>query len=137
MRTIIFFCTIFLSSAACAGQDWNFSAPHIQRCSDGAQQQMNTCMADEYAKVDARLNAAYKKLINLLEDVSKLKNAQIAWLRFRDSSCDYENSGIGRDGSLYPFVQYACRIDFSEKRIRDLQRYLAWDGNDSPPRKSP
>jgi uncharacterized protein YecT (DUF1311 family) len=116
-----------------AADDWDFAAPHKERCSHGGQQQMNRCLGSEYHKVDARLNAAYKRLLALLEDPSKLRKAQAAWLRFRDRTCEYANSGIG-EGTLYPFAQAACYIDLTEKRIRDFQQYLEWDCNGCPPR---
>ena len=115
--------------------DWDFALLQKQRCGDGAQQQMNACMAEEYRKVDARLNSVYSELVAVLERPSALRKAQKAWLRFRDLSCDYETSGIGRDGSLYPFSLAACRIDLTAKRIRDLEQYLAWDCNGCPPRR--
>lgn len=126
---------IFLSPVAQAADGWDFAMTQKQRCGDGPQQQMNACMAGEYRKVDARLNAIYRELIGALQDPSTLRKAQKAWLRFRDLSCDYETSGVGRDGSLYPFSVAACRIDLTEKRIRDLEQYLAWDCNGCPPRR--
>ena len=98
---------------------------------------MNACMAEEYWKSDARLNTLYQELIGVLENPAKLRQAQKAWLHFRDLSCEYESSGIGRDGSLYPFSVAACRIDLTENRVRDLERYLAQDCNGCPPRKQP
>ena len=109
----------------------------VQRCGDGNQQQMNACMGEAYGKADARLNSVYRELIAALENPSKLRRAQQAWLRFRDLSCDYETSGIGRDGSLYPFSLAACRLELTEKRISELERYLAQDCNGCPPRKQP
>ena len=124
-----------LSPIAHADDGWDFSAPHKARCSEGGQQQMNSCLAIEAEKADARLNEAYQGLVRALEDPSKLRKAQGAWLRFRDLTCEYENSGIGKAGSLYPFAQSACRIDLTEKRLRDLQQYIEWECNGCPPRR--
>lgn len=134
---IITIIAVFLamSSGARAGEDWDFSSSQKSRCSDGGQQQMNACLASEYSVSDRQLNKKYKRLIEVLEDSSSLKKAQVAWLRFRDLTCEYENSGIGQEGSLYPFAQDACLIDLTEKRIRDLDQYLEWDCNGCPPRK--
>jgi uncharacterized protein YecT (DUF1311 family) len=107
----------------------------LQRCGDGPQQQMNACMAEEYRQADARLNAVYGELTGMLENPSTLRQAQKAWLRFRDLSCEYETSGIGRDGSLYPYALAACRIGHTEQRIRELEQYLARDCAGCPPRK--
>ena len=126
---------LVMSASVRAGEDWDFSSPHKGRCSDGGQQQMNACLASEYSVTDRLLSEKYRRLIGVLEDNSSLKKAQVAWLRFRDLTCEYENSGIGRDGSLCSFAQSACLIDLTEKRIRDLDQYLEWNCNGCPPRK--
>lgn len=136
MRIVsLFIYLLFACSGAVADEDWDFAAPHKNRCSIGGQQQMNACLASEYSIVDKRLNEKYKRLIRSLEDDSTLKKAQLAWLQFRDLECDYSNSGIGREGSLYSFAQSACLIDLTEKRNRDLDRYLEWNCNGCPARK--
>jgi uncharacterized protein YecT (DUF1311 family) len=136
MRSIVLSITLLhLPFAAIAGDEWDFAMPHKSRCSDGGQQQMNSCLAMEEAKVDIRLNDTYKRLVSALDDASKLRKAQAAWIRFRDLSCAYENSGITTGGSLYPFATSACRIDLAEKRLRDLEQYLEWNCNGCPPRK--
>ena len=136
MRIVSLFVSLLLaSSGAIAGEDWDFSTLHKSRCSCGGQPQMNACLASEYSVVDEQLNEKYKRLIQVLEDGSSLKKAQVAWLHFRDLTCEYSSSGIGRDGSLYSFAQSACLIDLTEKRIRDLDQYLEWNCNGCPPRK--
>jgi uncharacterized protein YecT (DUF1311 family) len=136
MRIVSLFASLLLaSSGAIAGEDWDFSTLHKSRCSRGGQQQMNACLASEYSVVDAQLNEKYKRLIQVLEDGSSLEKAQVAWLHFRDLTCEYASSGIGRDGSLYSFAQSACLIDLTAKRIRDLDQYLEWNCNGCPPRK--
>lgn len=129
--------TAFLVSTIAVAQDdkWDFAATHKQRCSLGTMLDMNECLADEYKKADARLNDVYRKLTASLADASALRKSQIALVRFRDLACEYESSGIDTYGSLRPFSDNACRIDKTEKRIRDLERYLAWDCNGCPPRK--
>jgi len=126
-----------MASAFAFSQDdrWDFAAPHKKRCSLGTMLDMNRCLADEYKKVDARLNDVYRQLTASLADPSALRKSQAAWVKFRDLDCEYASSGITTDGSLRPFNDNACRIDMTEKRIRDLERYLQWDCNGCPPRK--
>ena len=114
---------------------WDFAAPHKDRCSLGTMLDMNQCLAEEYKKVDAELNDVYRQLTGSLADASALRKSQAAWVRFRELDCEYVSSGIGSGGSLKPFSDNACRIDLTEKRIRDLQRYLTWDCNGCPARK--
>ncbi|MEO8002839.1 MAG: lysozyme inhibitor LprI family protein [Arenimonas sp.] len=138
MRTVfLLVLTICFSPVVCASENWDFAAAQKERCSEGGQQQMNSCLAAEYSKVDVQLNELYKKITDDLEDPSKLRKAQVAWLRFRDRDCEYANSGLGKEGSLYSFAQSACFIDHTEKRIRDLQQYLNWNCNGCPSRKPP
>ncbi|MBF0267817.1 MAG: DUF1311 domain-containing protein [Alphaproteobacteria bacterium] len=126
---------LIAGSAMAQGSDWDFAAKSKEKCSDGSQMQMNDCLRQEYERSDKKLNASYRRLLQLLEDPSALKKAQIAWLSFRDATCAYENSGIGKDGSLYPYGWNACMIDVTNKRIRDLDMYQDWDCNGCPPRK--
>ena len=137
MRKAIILLLSLITLVPAAHADGDSEPTWLQRCGDGPQQQMNACMAEEYWKTDARLNTIYRELVGALEDPSTLRRAQQAWLRFRDLSCDYETSGIGRDGSLYPFSLGACRLELTEKRISELERYLAQDCNGCPPRKQP
>jgi len=120
---------------AWADNNWDFDRPYTLKCSEGGQAQMNICLEKEYERIDNRLNALYKQLLNSLENPKKLKEAQKAWIRFRNLDCDYASSGILKEGSYYYYSQTACYIDQTEKRIRDLQKYLKWEGNGSPPRK--
>src|SRR5215813_2126421 len=57
------------------------------------QLEMNECQGKEYRKADAELNAVYKQLMSKLDDEGEkaaLKNAQLAWIKFRDANCDFE-----------------------------------------------
>lgn len=135
-RYLVFIIPMLFSSGAFAGYEWDYAAPSKNRCSVGGQQDMNKCLADEYIKTDAKLNELYRKLIESLEDPEKLRNAQRAWIIFRDLSCEYSSSGIGKEGSLYSYAISACMIDKTEKRIKDLELYIEWGGcNGCPPLK--
>jgi uncharacterized protein YecT (DUF1311 family) len=98
---------------------------------------MTTCMEKELRDVEKRLNAEYQLLLRSLENPEPLKRSQRAWLQFRRLECDFSASGIEKDGSLYPLAQLACKVDFDEKRIRDLQAHASFDGAGAPWRKSP
>lgn len=119
------------------GQDekWDFALPHKNRCSLGTMLDMNRCLAEEYQKVDGRLDELYGQLTRSLADASALRKSQAAWVRFRDLDCEYASSGLPTWASLRPYSDNACRIDLTEKRIRDLEHYLASDCNGCPPRK--
>ncbi len=64
--------------------------------------EMLDCMAAENTQQDARLNTVYKKLMEKLpkERKEKLKEAQRAWLKFRDAQTNYLASAEGTAASL-------------------------------------
>ena len=128
---------VFIPLRTAQSQDdkWDFAAPHKQHCSMGTMLDMNRCLADEYRKVDGRLNDLYRQLTGSLADPGALRRSQAAWIRFRDLDCEYSSSGITADGSLRPYSHNACLIDLTEKRIRDIERYLSWSCDGCPPRK--
>ena len=53
----------------------------------------------------------------------KLISAQQAWIKFRDSSCEFERSAY-EGGSMAPMIYGFCLADVTEQRTKDLQRYL-------------
>ena len=59
--------------------------------SGGATFDMIECMTAEHEKQDVKLNAAYKKLMNAEseERKKKLREAQRAWIKFRDAYGDF------------------------------------------------
>lgn len=140
--------TVILFSSLCASlctanentdqekfNKWDFAIEQKKRCSISNQIENNDCISREYNISDAALNRTYKLLINHLIDPKSLKKAQLAWIKFRDLSCNYELSGLGEDGSLPPYERAACLINLTEKRILDLKVYSTWTYDGSPPRK--
>jgi uncharacterized protein YecT (DUF1311 family) len=65
----------------------------FERCTEetGSFVSYMECVQQEYERQDARLNAAYKKLMASLEasQQSKLRDAQRAWVKFRDAYGDF------------------------------------------------
>ncbi len=63
---------------------------------------MLDCMAAEETLQDARLNTMYKDLMKKLpkERAEKLKEAQRAWIKFRDAHAMYLSSGEGTAAGL-------------------------------------
>ena len=120
---------------ASAQEDWDFALRQKERCSIGTMRDMRRCLEGELRSSEARLNDEYQSLLRSLQNPEPLRQAQRAWLRFRELDCIYATSGIEKDGSLYPDAMTACMIDLDEKRIRDLQRFRSWDGAGAPWRK--
>ena len=135
LKPYFFLLVLGYSLVANAQDNWDFAAPHKDRCSIGTMLDMTRCLEKELRATEKRLDSEYHSLSRSLKSAEPLESAQAAWLRFRELECNYATSGIGKSGSLYPYAQIACKIDLNEKRIRDLRRYSSWDGAGAPQRK--
>jgi uncharacterized protein YecT (DUF1311 family) len=90
------------------------------------QAQMNYCASQSAQVSDKKLNQVYRKLqssLNNTQQKRRLTNAQIAWLKFRDTHCAFEK-GSYSGGSIAPTIYYSCLSDVSEQRIKQLQSDL-------------
>jgi uncharacterized protein YecT (DUF1311 family) len=104
------------------------SAPsHAAIDCDNATNQgdMNACAAQAFKREDARLNVLYKKLSGLSDkaEVAKLKQIQLAWLKFRDLHCQYEE-GRYEGGSMAPLVGNNCLRNLTKQRNETLQAVI-------------
>lgn len=117
-----------LALSACAAFLASGTALAAAPCGDDStQMELNACAAAAYAKADAELNALYKQQIGRLEEPNKarLKEAQRAWIAFRDKSCLYEAGPREESGTIWPLLQSACLEKFTKQRISDLKEYVA------------
>jgi uncharacterized protein YecT (DUF1311 family) len=89
------------------------------------QSQMNICASIAYQNADRKLNQVYRQLLPKLSAARKQKliTAQQAWIKFRDSSCEFERSAY-EGGSIAPMIYGFCLANVTEQRTKDLQRYL-------------
>ncbi|MBI3546091.1 MAG: DUF1311 domain-containing protein [Gammaproteobacteria bacterium] len=96
-------------------------------CDSTSQATLSFCAKDAYELTDVELNNTYKKLIaNLKTDASKnrLKEAQRAWVLFRDKDCEYYNSGQERYAqSMATMMYYFCLTDRTKTRIKELKNF--------------
>jgi uncharacterized protein YecT (DUF1311 family) len=93
-----------------------------QNCGDSqTQSEMNRCAAADYAKVNRELNEVYNDYRSRLSEDQKrqLGDAQLAWTRFRDSSCAFESSGV-KGGSVYPLILHSCLVRMTRARLQQL-----------------
>ncbi|GCA75023.1 hypothetical protein MiTe_01852 [Microcystis aeruginosa NIES-2520] len=89
------------------------------------QSEMNICASIAYQNADRKLNQVYRQLLPKLSAARKQKliAAQQAWIKFRDSSCEFERSAY-EGGSLAPMIYGFCLANVTEQRTKDLRRYL-------------
>jgi uncharacterized protein YecT (DUF1311 family) len=84
----------------------------------------SVCLSNVHEKVNAELNAAYQKALNMAErygsqDVENLKDAEQKWTAYRDAACKAEY-GLWGGGSGGPNAQAMCVIRITRQRTNDL-----------------
>ncbi len=75
----------------------------------GSQAEASGCAHREYLAADAELNKAYNRLAGLLEAEEKalLKESELAWIKYRDSTCAFESSQYA-GGTMRPMIESFC-----------------------------
>jgi uncharacterized protein YecT (DUF1311 family) len=98
---------------------------------DQSQMGMNACAEADAAAADTELNAAYKQLAAKAEGKEKdaLRDAQRAWIVFRDKECDFETIGE-EGGSIRPMEISICIAERTKERSTELKHFLACANDD-------
>lgn len=86
-----------------------------------SQAEMNEEADASYRKADAALNASYKKLTAKLdaEGVKKLREAQRAWIAFRDAEAEAVSDDY-RGGSMRPMIHSGILERLTRERTVQL-----------------
>ncbi|MEH2318487.1 lysozyme inhibitor LprI family protein [Nostoc sp.] len=68
---------------------------------------INECTKLSYQNADQKLNRVYQQLLSTLKSSSKQKliAAQVTWIKFRDSNCEFERSRY-EGGSITPTIYF-------------------------------
>lgn len=95
------------------------------------QASLNQCAGADYAAQDKRLNQLYGEYRKGLDDGQKqqLKQAQLAWIKFRDLACAFELSNL-EGGSAYPMQLNACLAQKTAARIKELEQLATCEEGD-------
>jgi len=112
-------------------------------CSDPqAQMEMNMCAQLDFEAADRELNAAYRAAVQSAQEADReyariesaaggsrntepgeeatLREAQRAWVSFRDAQCRME-SFEARGGSMQPMLDSGCRAALTRARTAELR----------------
>lgn len=95
----------------------------IQPCEErGSQAEASGCAHREYQAADAELNKAYSRLAGLLdaEEKARLKEAELAWIKYRDSNCTFESSQYA-GGTMRPMIESFCLTRVTKARTAELK----------------
>jgi len=98
-------------------------------CNDPQTQlEINICSQLAYQNADKKLNQVYKQLLPKLSKFrqQKLITAQLAWIKFRDNSCEFERTAY-EGGSIAPAIYSACLEETTKQRTQQLREYLQRD----------
>ena len=118
--TLVFIC--LLASPHAYGQGKGRSEP----CANAqSQAEMNNCAGREYKAADVALNQVYRQLVSMLndEEKSQLKEAQTAWLKYRDTNCDFVADQY-KGGSMRPMIFGYCLADMTRNRTTELKSQI-------------
>jgi uncharacterized protein YecT (DUF1311 family) len=86
---------------------------------------MTQCAADAYKAADKVLNQVYQQLVAKLDDEEKaqLKEAQTAWLKYRDTNCIFVADQY-KGGTMRPMIYAGCLEDVTKKRTSELKEQI-------------
>ncbi len=84
------------------------------------QAEMNICAARYYEAADRKLNQVYQQLSAQMR--SQITQAQLAWIDFRDTNCDFARS-LFAGGTIAPSIYNGCLGGMTEQRTSELETY--------------
>ncbi len=116
---------VALSGSVAQEQNYNCADPQYQ-------QEMNYCAYQDFLVADEKLNAVYglaiaaaKKMDGYYEGNQQgaeqaLREAQRAWVIFRDKACEVEGF-VSRGGTMEPLLVSSCKARLTEQRTEGLR----------------
>lgn len=125
-----------LASLACLASLVTPAAAQDPICANPPDQMtMTDCAYQEWKTADAELNSVYKRVMGMLKDQDDqlddaqrggpeaLRDAQRAWITFRDKTCEAEGFAM-RGGTAEPMVVGFCLTRITRERIAHLYGML-------------
>ena len=127
MRILLLF---IIFPGLCFADDylWKEACNHDQRS-------MNICSGEMLDFYDKELNRLYSIQMNHLKtDTRKklFKDAQMAWINFRDKDCIYSVGRREDSGSIWPAAHNSCLSERTKSRVIELKSYVACRDNGCP-----
>jgi uncharacterized protein YecT (DUF1311 family) len=89
---------------------------------NGSQAEATGCAHREFQAADAELNKSYNRLTGILdaEEKALLKEAELAWIKYRNSNCTFESSQYA-GGTMRPMIEYFCMARVTRARTAELK----------------
>ena len=101
-------------------------AQKVDPCKGETTFEMKQCAAKKYKDADDQLNKVYRDLMSKLDNEghkTSLKTAQQAWLKYRDSHCEFV-SYLYEGGTLYSIVLTDCRTALTNSRTKEMKEEI-------------
>jgi uncharacterized protein YecT (DUF1311 family) len=124
MKFIVIIAACFLLAAiapARADAGCESYGEEYQTCRDGNTHDIVMCVGKLYKKWDARVDAAYKKLLAMEHEAVRtkaLKESQAAWLKYRDANCEWYEAG---EGTIHRIWGSECMRSMTACRALELE----------------
>jgi len=120
-----FVCGVMLTAA--------WSADAAESCTDAeTQAAMNDCSGQTFEEADQALNSIYREIMQRLagepETIDRLKQAQRAWISFRDAECSFVLSNA--QGTISSALNSPCMADLTQQRAETLRGFLQCEEGD-------
>jgi uncharacterized protein YecT (DUF1311 family) len=140
MRTfpLILFVTLFCSVSSAAIRDDEMMREALKDC-DKNQLAINFCALHAFEVVDEKLNKVYVEVLAKMvtpKAKDRLRQAQRAWISFRDKDCLVVVGPPERGGSMYQGLWWNCVEQRTRARLAELEelsRLLRCDEQPCPP----
>jgi uncharacterized protein YecT (DUF1311 family) len=120
----VLMCALLSSTSIAFAQDAGMMEDALKNC-DRDQQTMNFCARHHYDVADKSLNQVYRNSMKNLQDKSaqqRLRDAQRAWIVFRDKDCLAQTGPRETSGSIWPLQHFACMEQHTARRTEDLRQ---------------
>ncbi|WP_231710488.1 lysozyme inhibitor LprI family protein [Roseibium limicola] len=105
------------------------------------QMEMTYCAGEAFKQADAELNQVYSEAMRAMQSLDEgltgsglegaadaLREAQRAWVPFRDKAC-ISQGFMARGGSMEPMLVVGCKATLTQQRIEDLKNLAEGLGN--------
>jgi uncharacterized protein YecT (DUF1311 family) len=98
---------------------------------EGTQMQLGQCAQADYYAADMEMSALYVQKMAILREPAhtRLRDAQRAWISFRDKSCLYEVGTAEESGTVWGMEVSMCKTAHTRQRIKELKEYVACTEN--------
>jgi len=132
-KSLVFCVGFGLAVAGLRGQQ----SPQSKACFDKAltQMEMNKCAGADADAAESEMNRTYQAILKKYADqplfMQRLREAQRAWLVFRDAQIEMrfpiaaKESPPARYGSVYPMCHSQYKAQLTQRRTQELEQWLA------------